>query len=759
MCCRQFVKPGLGLLLLWLAGIGLRADGFDDLRLRWQNELTGTNTSGFTLAGRARAAGQFQDAMNTNGSRTCLWNDLPLGRSSDNLDRTFSRLEQMALAWASPGCSLQGDPSLASAVTNGLDWMCAHAYTRDAREYGNWWDWEIGGLQNFNDAIVLVYPVLTPAQIKNDCASIDHFTPGGTGEKFGWMTAANLTDKCKDVFLRGIIGKDAGKMTEARAHLEPVFACVTEGDGFHDDGSFIQHNVFAYTADYGIVCLGDVVQLTCLLRGSTWQITDADVAQVCGWAVHSFEPLIYHGALMDLARGRAISRAGETESEDGASAVSAIRRIASFAPAATGAALNEWAGRLSVPPGQYHFPGMDRVVAWRTNFCFGLSLSSSRIANYESINGENLHGWFTGDGMTYLYRSPSETQFAGDFWPTVDAYHLPGTTVLLKPRLDASGEARTTGQSWVGGAQVAHRYGAAGMSLAARATTLIAKKSWFMFDDEVVCLGAGITCGDGWKVDTTVENRRLETPSDTLVVGGVPCPPVMGWNTNLSGVSWCALDGVAGYYFPAGTAGLHAAYVKNFGSWSQINGGGPGRRHVANYLKIWFDHGVRPTNASYAYVLLPNYHVDEMAGYASSPDVLVLTNTAVIQAASKPALGVVAANFWTDGTNSAGGITVDQKASVITWETATNISIGLSDPTQTNRNPITVILDRRAAAVSSADPGVTVRQLSPQIILIVNPGGSLGKSYQASFRDPAPGDSQTTRATALPISAADDRSL
>jgi hypothetical protein len=39
---------------------------------------------------------------------------------------------------------------------------------------------------------------------------------------------------------------------------------------------------------------------------------------------------------------------------------------------------------------------------------------------------------------------------------------------------------------------------------------LVAKKSWFMLDDEIACLGAGITCTTaGHQVDTTVENRRL----------------------------------------------------------------------------------------------------------------------------------------------------------------------------------------------------------------------------------------------------------
>ena len=91
------------------------------------------------------------------------------------------------------------------------------------------------------------------------------------------------------------------------------------------------------------------------------------------------------------------------------------------------------------------------------------------------------------------------------------------------------------------------------------------------------------------------------------------------------------------------------------------------------------------------------------------------------------------ANFWTNGNNSADLVSVNNKSSVVTWETATNISVGISDPTQTNNNSITVTLNRSAASVTSADSGVTVLQLSPQIIFSVNVNGAHGKTFQASF--------------------------
>ena len=109
--------------------------------------------------------------------------------------------------------------------------------------------------------------------------------------------------------------------------------------------------------------------------------------------------------------------------------------------------------------------------------------------------------------MTYLYTGKTETQFSANFWATVDPYHLPGTTVETNSHANSAGEAQVTDQKWVGGAQVAKAYGAAGMSMHSWSTSLFGKKSWFMFDNEIVCLGAGITCsGPKREVHTTAEN-------------------------------------------------------------------------------------------------------------------------------------------------------------------------------------------------------------------------------------------------------------
>jgi len=102
-----------------------------------------------------------------------------------------------------------------------------------------------------------------------------------------------------------------------------------------------------------------------------------------------------------------------------------------------------------------------------------------------------------------------------------------------------------------------------------------------------------------------------------------------------------------------------------------------------------------------------------------------------MQAAKKTSIGVEAANFWSSGT--AGIFTASAACSVISACTVPNYSVGVSDPTQLNTGSITLTINQPATALVSSDPGVTVSQLSPTIIMSVNVNGSLGKTYHASF--------------------------
>jgi hyaluronate lyase len=406
---------------------------------------------------------------------------------------------------------------------------------------------------------------------------------------------------------------------------------------------------------------------------------------------------------------------------------------------------------------------MDRVVAHRDAFSFGLSMSSTRVGEYEinTTSPTNLKGWYTGAGVTYLYLGNPDTQYMDTYWATVDWYHLPGTTADLTPLsvIPSEAVAGLTDQNWVGGAQVSKTFGVAGMSAHPADTALYAKKSWFMLDDKIVCLGAGIKCTTTGQVDTTVENRRIEKTgtttfniADTVYSLSAPTvwanPVTVGTGTS---PTWCALEGVAGYYFPEGASNLQAQFVSGSGAWTTINPtDSDSTPYTDYYLKLLFKHGVSPTAAKYAYVILPNRTVSSVKAYAANPDVTILSNTeptsttAGIQAVKSQILGVVAANFWkkTAGLDDDGGtlregsidlITVSKQCSVIVKETYNTLSVGVSDPTQNNAGTIVVTLSGRASlGTLSVDSGVAVTAINP-ITLTVNVNGSKGKSFNASF--------------------------
>ena len=490
------------------------------------------------------------------------------------------------------------------------------------------------------------------------------------------------------------------------------------------------------------------------------------------WIHEACAPFIYKGAMMQMVSGRYYTRDGD-DHVDGNDVLAAILRVTQFAPPADAAAYkslakyvmqadtrqsfiasqpppyNVWATQVmndtNVAPtaelvGHRQFPQMDRVVHRRPGWGFGLAMSSSRISNYESIRGENLHGWYTADGLTYLYNGDLG-HYSDNFWPSIDPYRLPGTTVDSQTRTNGSGQSYQSPNNWTGGASLQDLYGVAGMQLNAWNSTLSAKKSWFMFDDEIVCLGAAISGTDSNRgVETIVENRRL-TPygNNVFTVNGVAKPGAVGWAEALTNVSWAHLAGNVpgadiGYYFPQSVE-LSAVREARAGSLFDLNSTyGSTNEAARNFLTLWLDHGINPSNAAYAYVLLPNQTAAQVAAYAVNPHITILENSTSRQGVREHRLGLTAINIWKDGTNRLGGVVVDRKSSIMLRNDGSFLEVGLSDPTQTNAGVINLeITNAVATAVLSADVGVSVTQLSPTIKLVADVTGTAGRTLRARF--------------------------
>jgi hyaluronate lyase len=753
------------------------ADAYAGVRSAWLDLLIGpydTSDAKISayLSAYGAAAQQLWNTLDTSSTRTSLWSDIASTTNSADLTSTVDRLRTLAIAAASPGGPLYDDSSLIADVSSALTWFLDNRYGA-VSTYNNWWDWEIGVPLALNDICVALFAHLSSSQIAASNTAIAHYAPNPATTNGGAATGANLAWSSSIAAVRGALTGSSAPLAAAQSAVAGVFPDVTTGDGFHADGSFVQHTYFAYTGGYGVDVLSSIACLLTALDGTQWAPSAGNYSAAYNWVERNYAPYLYYGASMDMTRGREISRYYTSDHEAGHDIIASILQLAEIAPAAQALAFRQLAkGAITsdsaldfrtfdpLPIDQLRIasiaqaesvvtdssitaaaestghvisPGMARAVHRRPGFAFGISMSSTLIKPYEAINGENLHGWHTGDGMTYLYKAPpsSLSQYSNAYWPTVDPYRLPGITV--ESLTLSNGAALSTTTHWAGGATV-NGLGAVAMSLAAPKTTLTARKAWFCIGDAVVCLGAGVTATDGLDIETIVDNRNIGANGNTQITvdGATVQATPNGAPTVTTNPTWAYIGNTAGYVFPAGGT-LNALRADRTGSWGDINSAhtNGGTEYTRRYATLWFDHGTAPSGATYAYIVLPEADATATAAYAANPAITVAANTTAVQAVTDAAAGVNMAIAMQYNAPKAAGIQVDKTAAVITQKTGGVLTIAVADPTAQLTGTINVTVDGAATAVRSAGAGITVTSLSPSVKLAIDMTGSLGKTFTA----------------------------
>ncbi|RAU93301.1 polysaccharide lyase family 8 super-sandwich domain-containing protein [Paenibacillus sp. YN15] len=781
------------------------ADEYDALRSKMYDVLTGGAFDSADpdiapkITSLSNNAQNFWDTMEKSAGRTYLWSDQssPLGANmtSNHVSGSYSRLLSMATAYSTNGTTLYQNADLLADILSGMDWMYANRYNMSVpvRGYDNWYDWQIAAPLSINSITVLLYPHLSAQQISDwqevIARQVLPFSAGNTGANRIWT--------CNIIITSGILTKDSARITFGVDGISPVLDYVTSGEGFYEDGSFLQHTaLIPYNGGYGTSLIDNLTQVMYIVAGSTWDITDPDINNVYQWIYNMYEPLFYQNSMMDMVNGRNIARTGNDNrgiTSMGALGSSLVR-LAYAAPNPEDAAryksmIKQWMSEAtSLTPyaslgsiqliaqtkaivddpavaarGELvlnkQYPNMARAVHRRPGFAFGISMSSKRVGNYESLNGENLKGWHTGDGMTYLYNSDI-TQFEDAFWPTVDSHRLPGTTVIQNSEPAAQ---LKNGSNWAGGTEWGGLYGVTGMELRSPDASLAAYKSWFMFDDEIVNLGAGIQSSDSANpVETIVDNRKLNSSGDNaLTVDGVEKSSALDWEESMSGIGWAHLAGNAagadvGYYFPGGAdiAGLRESRTAN---WNSINNyyndsavyPAYFEDHTRQYLSLRFDHGTAPSDAFYSYVLLPNKTALEVGSYAAAPDITILENSREAQAVRENNLKLTGINFWQDAVKTVDGVTSNKKASVMIRSGDNGVEVSVADPTMDNTGTIRLELEMDLGPLAYLDSGIVVSSAGGKTVLTVNVNGTGGKTLKARFNKPGTPSSGPAAPTGL----------
>ncbi|MEW2402060.1 polysaccharide lyase 8 family protein [Streptomyces sp. NPDC046862] len=747
-------------------------DAFDTLRDRWRTMMTGGNLDAGDAAYQERIADIDASAearwrtFDAGADRTALWPDLPLtDPKTGNFSKSYGALRTLATAWDTPGTSRHHDETTVQLLVEALQFLYDHAYNETLeRQDSNWFWWEIGVPRSLVDTCTLLYDHIPADRLAVWLRPVDRWCPNPDRRISNptiTETGANRTDKAVIVAVRGLLGKDAHKLELARDGMSDVagggrysLLAYTEGpgDGFYPDGSFLQHECYSYTGAYGSTYLSGVAQLVALLAGSSWQSIDPDLRNVYDIVDRAFVPVVLDGHMMDAVRGRGVSRQSAGAEYVGRQVTETVLLLAQGAPEAYTARwrplLKGWLTRQTYQPilrgvslpsirpakeilddpavdvgkrtvGTYVFADMDRIVHRRPDWSYAIALSSRRVGAVESINQENLHGWYTGDGMTYLYTADDQTHWGDEYWPTVDAYRMPGTTVDTRLRADLPhSQNYRPPADWAGGAVLDGAFAAAGLDLVPDGVGLRAKKSWFLLEDAVIALGAGITSGDGRTIETIVENRNTHDTHPPFARGG----------------SWAHLEGTAGYTVLDGGR-LRVRREERTGTWFAIDQGattgGDTTPRTRHYTTLWLDHGSNPRGARYAYAVLPGASADRTRRYAARPGAEVLANSPRTQAIWCGRARLLAANFWQAAgvrTGDGGVLGSDGPCSVLLRRDGRRLRLAVSDPSRTT-DTVTLTLPWRVRGVESAD--TTVSLDARRRTMTVRTAGSRGHTHAA----------------------------
>ncbi|MBD2844880.1 polysaccharide lyase 8 family protein [Paenibacillus sp. IB182496] len=766
---------------------------FDRLFERWRSGLVGG--SGIALESsdpgwrvkidRVTQTARGYARMIDPSGEEALWPDVPkLGHAGD-LRENYLRLLDMATALATPGSALYEDAAMARSIVQGLAWMYERRYNEHVRVYGNWWHWEIGAPLQLLNTLCVMRGQLDAAALAAYVRVLDRFVPNPEMMRHSVLaepypsTGANRVWKSRAFLLLSLLKQDADGIRAASAALAPVFELADAGDGFYADGSFIQHKKFAYTGGYGKSLLKELAELAYMLHGSPWALPSDQVSVMVGWVRHSFEPFLYRGQMMDLVRGREISRRYPDSHSAGHAMIGAALQLAEVAsPGEAGwlkGKAKQWMQQntyrsymeeaslpmavLARPVLQDDtvqggeeaaicrvFPRMDRAMARGTGYAVGISMFSERTGSYESINGENRQGWYTAHGMISLYNADL-AHYSDGFWPTVDPYRLPGTTVSSVPREIGFGLGRREAGAFVGGVECGGKYGLVGMELV-EPGEFRARKSWLLCGDVVMALGTVLEGAQVPEVETIVENRMLSRDgSNTLLIeadGACRAFTEAGVAKTVS-PRWMHLSGTVpgaeiGYVFPRPKPLRLLREARRMSSHEMEEREGAAQL-TRDYMTAWFEHDARAGSDHYAYVLLPGRSPEEVAAYAADPGMAIVTCTSDRHAIEDRESGLFAVHFWEDGMKSAGPVSCNKRASIVVQERADQVEMWIADPAQADEGSMAITLHLAVEGVECCDDRIAVQRLHPSVAMSVNRGGAKGSTLRIVFRKSKHNDS------------------
>lgn len=687
--------------------------------------------------------------------------------TDSSISKCYDRLRPIAVAYITPGQEGYHNETYKAKLQLALKWLSTYWYNRSLTEIGNWYQWNIGAGMPLTDIMIMMHDFFTA----DEC---DFYMDGRKKYGIAGLGGTNEVWNAMSEIAEGLAANNVNTLTiGVNAIVRNMGYAVFNGtpgqtspsnfrEGFHPDGSHVAHGQFNYAYGYGQGDIDSKIQAIITVAGTNYDLSEELRNNIYQWMYDTYAPTMFKGVALHNMMGRDVSR-GNRGTGNYNSAMQHMLMLASVAPTnqkdkiygvIKGLILegntyspsdtvrniyNKIKNDNSIVPirDNAYFKALyvtDIAVLRRPNYLATVAMNSKSIYNYESINNENLKAWYRSSGALQIYDNDI-TKFSDEQFPTIDSTRIPGTTIMPEKSIGIR-PAAANSNSFTGVNQFLNQYGSAVYHYNQTAqgttgyTTMFAKKSYFMFDDEVVAVGSDINSSENSMVETIVENQKIKENAAFMIDG------VSATNKTASNPKYAFLEGATetlsdtGYYFPNPVA-IVAKREARSGDWQDVNKSNFGTA-TRTYQSMVIEHGANPQNEEYAYVILPATTAEKTAAYAQNPDIKILKLTQSVHSVKETKLNVTGSNFFAPDTDDI--ISVDKPSSVMYKLTDSHLDLSACDPNKfSGYQSIKVTVKGCEILSPSTDQRISYQNLNGDAVITFQTYALMGKTLEASF--------------------------
>lgn len=586
----------------------------------------------------------------------------------------LSHMFDLSRAYKKPGSKFYKDPVVKKAVSSALDFWIEHDFICQ-----NWWWNEMGTPNWMINTLLILDEDLTEkqriegARIANRAnLEASGARPGGDLIQIAGMLGKQSLFKRDDAILQRVIDVMASEIK------------ITTERGLQPDMSFHHRvdNVIS-TLTYGTGYASSFSYWAVKIAGTKFTFPEEAMKLLIDYYIDGISKSMAFSKYPDLgAQNRDMSRKNALENA-GTSTPENLLKASSYRK-------KELENIIRIRKGEKKpaltwdrfFWHSEYFTHQRPNWFSSVRMHSNRQSNMEQPhNEEGLKMHHFADGSNFISLTGKEYF---NIFPVWDWQKIPGATIVQIPALPHWNEIAKKGLSEFVGAVSDGVYGAAAFDFKSVHDPLVAKKAWFFFDREYVCLGNSITSEAQYPVYTTLnqcllnKEVRIKTLNANTTLGK--------GKRELKNASWVLHDGVA-YVFPS-AINVSITNETATGNWRQINHQAWATEEEVkkDVFSLWIDHGIKPANANYAYIVVPGTEVSVLDNYYKTSGLSILSNTATVQAVQHKGLNRTEIVFYKSGSlkiSNALTIQAGNACMVMIKTNGKNIEeLAVSDPTR-----------------------------------------------------------------------------